>query len=491
MLFIDFMMFFIGYVLDLFLYTKTATLAIKKNNKIHFEVSERKLLLRFFDVFFVLAALRICGNFLDLNYLDVTTTHFYYGLFLALYINVIGTVFEMYNLQVASNQFQILKSTILTASTTVLFYLLTPIFSAELPSNRLQILLFYFAVLFALLLWRILYVKFLASNRFVQNILLIGDKEQLPQLILGLESADPHYRIVAYVESENSGNDDLGYPFLQYVKTEDLVQFINENSLFEIVIASQKTEDITVELYQQLLHLLESGHTIREYNQVYEDKTQRIPVHYITRDFYKFFPFSRSNNNQFYLVGTKIVEILVSLFGLAFGVLLVPFLLFGNAIGNRGKLFYTQERVGKNGKLFSILKFRTMIENAEAQGVVFSSPNDRRITPLGKFLRRSRIDEIPQFVNILKGDMAVIGPRPERPFFVKEISEIMPFYETRHVIKPGLTGWAQVNYSYGESIEDSLVKLQYDLYYIKHRSIFLDMNIVIKTISTVLFYRGQ
>jgi lipopolysaccharide/colanic/teichoic acid biosynthesis glycosyltransferase len=106
-------------------------------------------------------------------------------------------------------------------------------------------------------------------------------------------------------------------------------------------------------------------------------------------------------------------------------------------------------------------------------------------------LRKTRLDEIPQFVNILKGDMAVIGPRPERPFFVKEIAEKMPFYETRHVIKPGLTGWAQVNYFYGESIDDSLIKLQYDLYYIKHRSIFLDLNIIIKTISTVLFYRGQ
>jgi lipopolysaccharide/colanic/teichoic acid biosynthesis glycosyltransferase len=132
-----------------------------------------------------------------------------------------------------------------------------------------------------------------------------------------------------------------------------------------------------------------------------------------------------------------------------------------------------------------------MVLNAETNGAVFSTLNDTRVTPFGKFLRKTRIDEIPQFINILKGDMAVIGPRPERPIFVKEIAEMMPFYETRHVIKPGLTGWAQVNYSYGESFEDSLIKLQYDLYYIKHRSVFLDLNIIIKTISTVLFYRGQ
>jgi exopolysaccharide biosynthesis polyprenyl glycosylphosphotransferase len=410
---------------------------------------------------------------------------------IVLYLNGIGTIFEMYSLQVASNQDQVLKSTILTASTTVLFYLLTPVFSAELPSNRLQILVFYSTVLLALILWRTFYVKFLASNRFVQNVVLICEREQVEELVTELENSDPHYRIIAYVNSD-SVNDNLHvYHFVKNLRIDDLVQFVTEKNLFEIVIASQKTEDITIELYQKLLHLLECGTTIREYTQVYENKTQRIPVHHITRDFYKFFPFNRTNSNQLYLLNLKLLETLISITGLFFGAILLPFILLGNIIGNRGKLFYTQERVGKSGKIFHILKFRTMVNNAEKEGAVFSTSNDNRVTPFGKFMRKTRIDEIPQFVNILRGEMAVIGPRPERPFFVKEIAEIMPFYETRHVIKPGLTGWAQVNYSYGESLDDSLIKLQYDLYYIKHRSVFLDLNITIKTISTVLFYRGQ
>ena len=132
-----------------------------------------------------------------------------------------------------------------------------------------------------------------------------------------------------------------------------------------------------------------------------------------------------------------------------------------------------------------------MIVNAEANGAVFATTNDARITSFGKFLRKSRLDEVPQFINVLKGDMAIIGPRPERPVFVKEIADIMPFYQTRHIVKPGLTGWAQVNYAYGETLQDSLIKLQYDLYYIKHRSLFLDLNITVKTVSTILFYRGQ
>jgi len=464
---------------------------MNKKNQIHFEVSERKVLLRIFDVVFVLLALYFTGDVLNLEYLKASTRDFYYVMVLVLYLNGIGTVFEMYSLQVASNQFQVLKSTILTSSITVLFYLLTPIFSAELPSNRIQIVLFYFTILFALILWRTFYVKFLASNRFVQNVVLVCDREQVEELVTELENSDPHYRIIAYVNSD-SVNDNLHeYHFVKNIHLDDLVQFVKEKNLFEIVIASQKTEDITVELYQKLLHLLESGTTIREYTQVYENKTQRIPVHYMTRDFYKFFPFNRTNSNQLYLLNLKIMETLISIVGLFFGILLIPFILLGNAIGNRGKLFYTQERVGKNGKIFQILKFRTMVNDAEREGAVFSTPNDSRVTPFGKFMRKTRIDEIPQFINILKGEMAVIGPRPERPFFVKEIAEIMPFYETRHVIKPGLTGWAQVNYSYGESMDDSLIKLQYDLYYIKHRSVFLDLNITIKTISTVLFYRGQ
>ena len=132
-----------------------------------------------------------------------------------------------------------------------------------------------------------------------------------------------------------------------------------------------------------------------------------------------------------------------------------------------------------------------MVKDAEKDGAVFAVTNDSRITPFGKFLRKTRIDELPQFTNVLKGEMAVIGPRPERPIFVNEIAASIPLYQTRHVIKPGLTGWAQVNYSYGSSLDDSLMKLRYDLYYIKHRSLFLDINILLKTMSTVLFYRGQ
>ena len=332
--------------------------------------------------------------------------------------------------------------------------------------------------------------SFFASNRFVKKVVLVCDQEQSNELVKGLESVDPHYKVLGFVNSDsNSGQKNS--ILIKNIPIDSLKEFVSKNSISEIVVASQKTDGITVELYNQLITILENGYIIREYTQVYESITQRIPVQYVSRDFYRYFPFSRSNQNHFYLVIVKFLEIIISLIGLAVGLMLIPFIVIGNLIWNKGKLFYYQDRVGKNGEVFKIVKFRTMVKNAEQQGAVFATTNDSRVTPFGKILRKSRIDEFPQFINILKGEMAVIGPRPERPIFVKEIAERMPFYETRHVIKPGLTGWAQVNYSYGETIEDSLIKLQYDLYYIKHRSLFLDFNIIFKTLSTVLFYRGQ
>ena len=459
-------------------------------NNLHFEISERKVLLRFFDVLVVLCALFLVDFFLDFKYFDFAKNKFYWLVILAIYLNVIGTIFEMYNLQVASNQFQIIKSIVLTASTTVLVYLLTPFFTPLLPLSRLQILYFFLAIMVSLLVWRIFYQKFLASYRFEKRVILVCDQNQLKELVSDLSSVDPHYRVIGFI---NPSPDFVVEPLndLINIAHEDVQDFVIKNNVSEIVVASKNTESITLKLYNQLLFLLENGFAIREYTQVYENLTQRIPIAHFGQDFYNFFPFSSSNHNKLYLFIVRILEIIFATVGLLIGSILMPFLIVGNFVANKGPLFYSQLRVGRNGIAFKIYKFRTMLIDAEAQGALFATQNDTRITFFGKFLRKTRIDEIPQFYNILKGDMALIGPRPERPIFVRDLSNDIPFYDTRHVIKPGLTGWAQVNYGYGESISDSLIKLQYDLYYIKHRSVFLDLNIVIKTCSTVLFYRGQ
>lgn len=457
----------------------------------HFEISERKILLLSFDAIFILSALYLLSSVFDYHYFEFDIHSVLSILLLIAYIYIFGVIFEIYNLQVASNQLQILQNVVFTVSATVLAYLFTPILSPVLPKQRLVILIFYFTILITLLLWRLFYCYFLASHRFSQSVVLICDQSEVEELVLGLENVDPHYKIIGFVNSDSVADENLDFHYVKEIKKDVLEHFVLTHHVSEIIIASQNTDGITPDLYQQLLHLLEKGAIIREYTQVYESKTQRIPVHHIERDFYRFFPFSRSNSNKLYLSFVRLIEIIFSILGLLISLVFIPIIFLCNIFANKGSLFYTQERVGKNGDIFKIYKFRTMTENSETSGAVFAVHNDKRVTPFGKFMRKSRIDELPQFINVLKGDMGVIGPRPERPFFVEEIAAVMPFYETRHVIKPGLTGWAQVNYSYGESIDESLIKLQYDLYYIKHRSVFLDLSITFKTITTVLFYRGQ
>ncbi len=462
-----------------------------KKKDIHFEISERKVLLRIFDILFVFMGLYLLELAFSFDYLTVNSTNGTALFVLILYISIFGTIFEIYDLQ-KSNKLEVtFRNIVFTASTTVLFYLLTPFFTPFLPENRLQIVYFYLTIIVMLFLWRLAYTTFISSPRFYKKVLLVGEISNVENIIKPLRETDPNYKIIGFINCEQESDAPIKFKGLKEFQPSELMSVIEKHKISEVLVASYDSETITPEIYHDLINLLEHGFTIREYTQVYEELTYRVPIQFVGKDFYKYFPFSRSNQNKLYLFFHRLIDILFSIIGLVAGILLLPFIIIGNLIANRGPLFYTQERVGKNGNTFNILKLRSMIVNAEKDGVKWAEKNDKRITTFGKFLRRTRLDEIPQFFNVLKGDMSIIGPRPERPFFVNELSRVIPFYETRHIIKPGLTGWAQVKTRYGASVDDSLIKLQYDLYYIKHRSIFLDLNIIVKTLSTILYYRGQ
>ena len=462
-----------------------------KKKGIHFEISERKILLRIFDILFIFAGLYLIGLFLGFDYLTFDKSNTTALVVLIIYISIFGTIFEIYDLQKSNKLDVTFKNIVITSSTTVLFYLLTPFFTPFLPENRLQIIYFYLTIIVMLFLWRLAYTTLISSPRFYKKVLLIGEISNIENIIKPLNETDPNYKIVGFINCEKETEDPIKFKGLKEFQPNELMNVIRNYKISEILVASYDSETITPEIYHDLINLLEHGFTIREYTQVYEEITYRVPIQFVGKDFYKYFPFSRSNQNTLYLFFHRTFDIIFSVIGLLIGSILLPFILVGNLIANRGPLFYTQERVGKNGNIFKIMKLRSMIVNAEKDGAKWAQKNDVRITTFGKFLRRSRLDEIPQFINVLKGEMSIIGPRPERPFFVNELSRIIPFYETRHIIKPGLTGWAQVKTKYGSSVDDSLTKLQYDLYYIKHRSIFLDLNVVVKTLSTILYYRGQ
>ncbi|MHB8544559.1 MAG: TIGR03013 family XrtA/PEP-CTERM system glycosyltransferase [Leptospirales bacterium] len=274
----------------------------------------------------------------------------------------------------------------------------------------------------------------------------------------------------------------------QKLKEFDLVQYAIEHKIHSIVI-SLKDRRGTLPIHN-ILACKMHGIDVMEWATFYEKNTNKIdimninPSHLIMGDGFQ--------KNRITVVIKGVMDRVLSLVGLLLFLpigLLIALLI---KMESKGPVFYSQERVGLNGRPFRILKFRSMVADAEkGLSPQWASQNDPRITRMGSFLRKTRLDEVPQLINILKGEMSFVGPRPERPFFVAELEKVIPFYSLRHVTKPGLSGWAQIRYRYGATVDDAIKKLEYDLYYIKNLSIFLDLMIFMETIQVILFGKGS
>jgi sugar transferase (PEP-CTERM system associated) len=239
----------------------------------------------------------------------------------------------------------------------------------------------------------------------------------------------------------------------------------------------------------QLLEIKLGGVTFDHLATVYEEYTGKIAVENLRPSWLIFSEGFRKSAAL--LVAKRTMDVVVAAIGLLLASPIMAVVALLIKATSPGPILYSQQRVGRHGRIFTIRKFRSMQQDAEkGTGAVWAQKNDARVTPLGRFLRKTRLDEIPQLWNALVGDMSLVGPRPERPEFVSELTRQIPFYGQRHVVKPGVTGWAQVRYSYGASVEDALQKLQYDLYYIKNMSLALDVFIMFDTVKTVVLRRG-
>jgi len=455
---------------------------------LHFSISERKLYLRIFDVLFSLLGLFVINYFFDFQYFNFYSTQkIIWIIILAFYLLFFGQVFEMYNLKVASDKYLTLRSTLITVALTTIFYVFTPVITPELPQNRLQIVFFAFALLVFILLNRFIYIQFIFSPRFFKNILVIGDANEIEKILQQLKYSGTNLRIT-YV----SNKQIKSITNIEFIPLNDanLNLLVAKNFINEILVSSSNPALIDSNLSKQLIEIFEKGTAIKSLEKFLEEQTFKITENQLSTNFYNFFSFSKSHQNNLYLAFRRFLDFFFAILGFFFLGFLLPFVFAGNLVANRGALLYKQKRVGKRGFEFNIIKFRTMIANAEKNGAEWAKKNDVRVTPFGKLLRKTRLDEVPQFINVLKGEMSIIGPRPERPEFVSQLEKEIPFYAIRHVIKPGLTGWAQVMHPYASSVNDQQEKLMYDLYYIKERDLLLDFKIVIKTISTVLFFRG-
>jgi sugar transferase (PEP-CTERM system associated) len=269
---------------------------------------------------------------------------------------------------------------------------------------------------------------------------------------------------------------------------DSIIDVVKQHKVTDLVVA---IEDRRGEYpTRQMLQLRVRGCRIVEWQAFLEKLSGRIPVENLAPSF---FIFSQGfNKSPIVQWARRCISFLIALFGL---VALAPFMIVVAILirsGSSGKVFYMQERVGLNGKPFMLIKFRSMRQNSEqGTGPQWAMENDPRITSVGKWIRKYRIDEIPQLINVLMGDLDLIGPRPERPVFVEKLEGAIPYYAMRHTVRPGVTGWAQVMFPYCGSVEESKEKLQYDLYYIKNMSIKLDLLIIIRTVKILILGRGS
>ncbi len=302
-----------------------------------------------------------------------------------------------------------------------------------------------------------------------------------------LRSADPNADIVGYVAGPNER--DPAVPAHEILEMEDtLPRMAQRLGVDEIVVALTERRSGSMPL-RQLLDCKVSGTKVYDLNTHFEKTLGQIRIDFLSASW---LIFGDGFNQGAWRTAVKRVFDIVSstlLFLVAAPIMLVTAVLI--KLESPGGIYYRQERVGQNGSTFEVIKFRSMRNDAEKDGrPVWAQANDARVTRVGAIIRKLRIDELPQIFNVLKGEMSLVGPRPERPFFVEQLTQEIPFYALRHSVKPGVTGWAQVSYPYGATVEDSQEKLQYDLYYVKNHTLFLDLVVLMETVGVVLTGKG-
>ncbi len=331
--------------------------------------------------------------------------------------------------------------------------------------------------------WRVLYFNFDLRRGAPQRVIFVG-ADRVGRARALLTKFMPEVEIAGYL-GEQGADEKIAGPWLGgYDDTLAAVANTGANRVF--LLADGLEPQVARDLFNAKLQ----GLWVEDMRGMYERLARRVPVDLIHEDWLLMEDGFNLNVSLTFRRAKRAFDIA---FALALGVVALPVVLLtaiAVRLESRGPVIYSQKRVGLHEKEFTVYKIRSMRVDAEKDGAVWAAKNDPRVTRVGAFIRKTRIDELPQLWNVLIGDMSVIGPRPERMAFVTELSEKIPFYYVRHTVKPGVTGWAQVMYPYGASLEDSRMKLEYDLYYVKHLSVLLELKIILKTIGVILFPTG-
>lgn len=454
-------------------------------------VSERKVLLGAGDLLAVnLGLAAVLALRLPQAAATAGTRAIWHLLLSAVWLAAAGLA-EAYNLRLAARLPVGPLRACATALAAGLAYLAIPYWTPHLLPSRLTVGLFLVATAGAVALWRLLYALVLVQPSFRHPVVILGARAQGREILAAMRAyGATEYLPVGFVDDdpEPGAADVDGLPVLGRVR--DLMDVLERTGASEVVVALPPAQQASGDLFQILLACHERGIAVTPMHRLFEALTGQVPVEHAGRNLAVVLPLDRTPPVVFDAL-KRVGDVVVAAVAVAVMGGLLPGVALALWLQDRGPVFYRQRRVGAGGREFVLLKFRTMVPDAEANGPQWAEVSDARVTPVGRVLRRLHLDELPQAVNILKGEMSVVGPRPERPEFVAALQRAIPFYRTRLAVRPGVTGWAQVNYEYGDSVEDALVKLRYDLYYIKHRSVLLELSIYVRTLGHVLRRGGR
>lgn len=332
--------------------------------------------------------------------------------------------------------------------------------------------------------WRLVAQWSLTRPLFSRRVLLVGSGAPL-EVARGL-LCRPEFRDAEIVGMVSDGPAEAG----PHDREEPLADMVDRLQVTDLIVAV--TGDVDEAWVQQLLKCQERGTHVIRMTQLYEETLGRVPVAHLESSWLltSFFDVARFRDRS--PIAKRAFDLIIASALAIAALALLPFIALAVLVDSGRPVFHRQNRLGRGGRVFSLVKYRSMQVDAEKDGAArWSPPGDPRVTRVGRFLRRTRLDELPNVIAILRGEMSVVGPRPERPEFVAALERDVPFYRARLIVRPGLTGWAQVNLPYGDSVDDASAKLEYDLYYIKHQSIWFDTLIVLRTIGTLLRLAGR
>ncbi|HEY9076884.1 MAG TPA: sugar transferase [Anaerolineaceae bacterium] len=456
---------------------------------------ERKIILLVGDILITILALFIALYFwsqedwLNFSWTFLKTRPPFWFYFLPVFWVLINI--ELYDIRRSSRRSDTIRGIAIAAAISFVVYLIIYFTSSPNSLPRRGVAGFIVSSAVLMLIWRFLYIGIFTAPQFMRRVMIVGAGRAGSTLAKVVREVWPSpFYLVGFIDDDpqKQGTQVEGFPVLG--GNQDLMRIIEEQKISDLVFAI--SGDISDDMFRALFNAVENGIEINNMPMIYEEILGRVPIFLLEDDWLLRSFVDQAQTNTFYEMMKRIIDIAGGVVGTLIFIFTLPITSLLIILDTGTPVIYSQLRMGKNGRLYTIYKYRTMRQDSEKDGKPqVTVKNDERITRVGRFLRKSHMDELPQFINVLRGEMSLVGPRAERMELVKDLTQKIPFYRARLMVKPGLTGWAQVNFGYAETVSDTAIKLEYDLYYIKHRGILLDVIILLRTVGTVVGFRGQ